>query len=357
MVILVLSYIVIFIRHSIDGINISVIVHLPLVAALGSLPVIGPLIVIILEVIGTSQILVVVHPYSSNVKKIERKCLLLWKYVLRGLDSRLELGYLSSNQGLLDFPVASSCLYEKLGVVTALSLIDDELACDPVSTPQQLLIPTNNGLKLLDLFPKYEAESDDESTKDDKNGSIRKRAKSFASSNDSDSEWGDEPIQDNKIHNGYRMRTLANVRKRFLRTSLSKKKLEPPTLKEVQFEEPTWWHYLPSLKCIGLAGLLIDNKGKDTNTSTSFAMIHEEGDYSHGIAENALVHHVSQYYDRSHLRILSKCIGFSTQANSFGPKGDISPFQELRRIRIIATRLLYRRMILDRHQISLEESR
>eukprot|EP00557_Chaetoceros_sp_GSL56_P002710 CAMPEP_0176498374 /NCGR_PEP_ID=MMETSP0200_2-20121128/12282_1 /TAXON_ID=947934 /ORGANISM="Chaetoceros sp., Strain GSL56" /LENGTH=1374 /DNA_ID=CAMNT_0017896567 /DNA_START=206 /DNA_END=4326 /DNA_ORIENTATION=+ len=356
-IILVLSYIVIFIRHGIDSLNISTIIHLPLVAVLGSLPVMGPFIVIVLEIIGTSQILVVVHPYSSNVKKIQSKCSLLWKYVLRGLDSRLELGYFTSTQDLLDFPVASTCLYEKLGVVTALSLIDDELACDPVSTPQQLLIPTNNGLKLLDLFPKYEQESDDERTQDDNHGSIRKRAKSFASSHDSDSEWGDEPIQDHKNHNGYRMRSLVHARKRFLKTSLSKKKLEPQASKEVQFEEPTWWHYLPSLKCIGLAGLLIDNKGEDTTNSSSLAVLREENNYSHGEAESSLVHHVSQYYDRSHLRILSKCIGFSAQPNSFGPKGDISPFQELRRIRIIATRLLYRRMILDRHQISLEESR
>lgn len=76
-----------------------------------------------------------------------------------------------------------------------------------------------------------------------------------------------------------------------------------------------------------------------------------------GTSEVALVKHASRPYDRSHLRVLSSAIGFTTEPNSFGAKGDISSFAEVQRLRIIATRLVNRRRTLDRHQISLEESR
>ena len=371
---LILSYVIIFVRYSRQDIDFSLVLNLPLLAALGSLPIATPLILILLEIIGTSRILVTVHPYSSNVRTVQNNAKLFIQYFVKGLESRFEFSnpFVKDVQesSLVDFPIASSYLYEKLGVVTALSLIDDELACDPISTPQQLLIPTTKGLKLLDLFPKYEEEDSDDDDNNDyvkRNVHARRRAKSYPSSHDSDSEWGDES-DDNRDRGvrSTRMRALINLRQRYKKKNLSARKFEPPKPTEVQFEDPNWWHYLPSLKCIGLGSLLVDNKAEDftatksplpANSKDSHAVQADQSKYISGMAESSLISHVSRYYDRSHLRVLSKCIGLTTEPNSFGPKGDITPFEELRRIRVIATRLLHRRMLLDRHQISLEESR
>ena len=41
------------------------------------------------------------------------------------------------------------------------------------------------------------------------------------------------------------------------------------------------------------------------------------------------------------LQALAQCIGFSTKANKFGNKGDISPFIEKERLHVISTCLLY----------------
>jgi hypothetical protein len=112
-----------------------------------------------------------------------------------------------------------------------------------------------------------------------------------------------------------------------------------------------------------LAGLLVDNKRSDANETENFedgsgsVFRLDKNNYLPGAAESSLARHLSQYYNRSHLRILSHCIGFTIEPNCFGGKGDITPLQELRRIRIIATRLVHSRMVHDRHQISLEESR
>ena len=40
--------------------------------------------------------------------------------------------------------------------MTAASIIDDEIVCKPYSSPQQLLIPSAKGLKLLDLFETFD---------------------------------------------------------------------------------------------------------------------------------------------------------------------------------------------------------
>jgi len=355
---LVISYIFIFIRNSIQDANFSIILNLPLLGALGSLPIATPLILILLEIIGTSQILVVVHPYASNIRNVGIKSNLFLQYFLRGLESRMQFAKLCTKQALeqslVDFPGASLYLYEKLGVVTTLSLIDDELACDPVSAPQQLLLQTSSGLKLLDLFPKYEEDDSDD-------GSCHEDGSHDSSSSDSD--WGDDPdvVRAHHSHHGSRrVRALVTFRKRDKKRKLSTKKLEVPKSTEVQFEDPNWWQFLPSLKCIGLAGFLIDKPSdadekivRRRNSTIRF----ENSRYLPGTAESSLAGYVSQYYDRSHLRILSQSIGLSKEPNSFGEKGDISPFQEIRRIRIIATRLVHSRMIHDRHQISLEESR
>ena len=57
---------------------------------------------------------------------------------------------------MIKIPPKSSNLLETLGAITAASIIDDEIVCKPYSTPQQLLIPSASGLKLLDLFEKFD---------------------------------------------------------------------------------------------------------------------------------------------------------------------------------------------------------
>jgi hypothetical protein len=82
-----------------------------------------------------------------------------------------------------------------------------------------------------------------------------------------------------------------------------------------------------------------------------------QGKYELSMAHSALIRHVCQSYNRKHILALSHCIGFSTEPNSFGSNGDISPFIEKRRLHVIATRLIQQRIEKDRHALGLEESR
>ena len=124
---------------------------------------------------------------------------------------------MDSEEDLIKIPPAGAFLLEKLGVITALTLVDDELACEPHSTPQQLLIPSGNGLKLLDLCPNFgddmEMDSLDEGRDIAKN---KKRSKSFGdSSHDSDSDESHEIYQ----HTLVAQRTLQALRRRYKKTA------------------------------------------------------------------------------------------------------------------------------------------
>lgn len=346
---------------------------LPLFASLSTLPVASPLILILLEICGTSRILITVHRYSNLTQKTSSRVGLFLRYIVRGLYSRIRLRCFHSSKvddsGLIDFPIASSALLEKLGVVTVLAVVDDELACDPNSIPQQLLIPTNKGLKLLDLFPKYDDEDmDDDSEDEEFKESKRLRAGSAGSYHDSDSDWGDTENPEEKHGYNRRLKVLAKMRKRYRNHGQSMRKSATDNLRkanvEVMFEDPTWWHHLPSLKCIGLTSLLVDDTETEDKHIEPFKStiikdkrFVDEQKYIPGMAELALTYHISKRYKRSHMKKLAYGIGFTTEPNSFGEKGDITPFVELRRIRIIASRLQHQRILLDRHQISLEESR
>lgn len=140
-----------------------------------------------LECIGTARILSTVHPWASNQKQtidhgdnINRdgdngqnnlgemnkpSRWLLTRYIAATLQSRLKSSADIVSSSLLTIPPASMHLLEKLGLVTAIAVIDDELACEDHSTPQQLLIPSKDGgLKILDLCPIFE---DDDCSADD----------------------------------------------------------------------------------------------------------------------------------------------------------------------------------------------
>jgi hypothetical protein len=150
---------------------------------------------------------------------------------------------------------------------------------------------------------------------------------------------------------------------------------------EVQFEDPEWWKHLPSLKCIGLACLLLEEKTKRKSTQ----MIETRGDENTAIhspqqkvsfdigkssrcdvwkacplspVESSLVDHIcNDERDRKHLKLLAQCIGFETSPSDLGVRGDLSCFYERRRLHILSTTLLRQRMQLDSHALGLEESR
>lgn len=239
---------------------------------------------------------------------------------------------------------ASLNLLEKLGVATAFTLIDDELACDPQAIPQQLLIPSDKGLKLLDLCPCYDDASDDGSIE----SSIRRRqGRSFDSDSESDDGSSIAP------HGILRRKILR--RRNIMRSTMHRSHddgdtacMIEETLYEVQFEEPSWWQFLPSLKCIGLACLALDENRFDEERFKDVQNISKE---------SSLARSVCHERRSKQLRSLAHCIGFSTHANANGQRGDVTPFCEHVRFHILSTNLFRERLILDAHERSSEESR
>ena len=75
-------------------------------------------------------------------------------------------------------------------------------------------------------------------------------------------------------------------------------------------------------------------------------------------AETSLIDHICcDQRERKQLQMLAQCIGFDTSPTLGRPRGDLSSFQERRRLHILSTSLLRQRMQLDSHALGLEESR
>jgi hypothetical protein len=270
---------------------------------------------------------------------------------------------------LICVPPASTFLLEKLGVATAFTLIDDDLVCEPFSIPQQLLIPSGNGLKLLDLCPTYESDSENDS-KDLLKPTGRRRGKSYGSSQDgSDSDSDDEPL----FASTATKRTINAIRRRRRRRKIKSTQSKQETTQvvttsddtRIQFEDPLWWHYLPSLKCIGLACSLVDDhcdaESVAFRPSSLELSISDQCPMplspSLETVEKELVRHICSERERPQLRSLARCIGFSANTNSFGDRGDLSFFKEKLRVNVISTKLLNERLAIDAHALGLEESR
>jgi len=399
---------------------------LPLLAALGVLPVVTPLFLFWVECIGISRILASVHPLSSNQKRSKSggdnntsvyrqssvmslvrehshtdnrhsgidkpSAWLLCRYLMATSTHRLFTKSLikritswgnqkqrsvASLDALLSIPPATTYLLEKLGVVTALALVDDELACEPFSTPQQLLIPSDQGgFTLLDICPVV---SDDAySSDDDSNDNIN-------SSRDFDSAHSDDSHDVTQYKHSFSApaRTLRRIKKyRGRKKSKRRKDLHQNHQNcmnvddEVQFEDPNWWKHLPSLKSIGLGCVLVEdykqsrhchsstNEEVDlqppTNPSQKVSFDTTTNGKSRHLTrvESSLVDHICcDQRERKQLQMLAHCIGFDTSPNSLGSRGDLSSFQERRRLHILSTNLLRQRMQLDSHALGLEESR
>lgn len=254
-----------------------------------------------------------------------------------------------------------------------------------------MLIPAAQGLKLLDLCPAYDDASCDESASE-RHRHHSSRGGGGTHSFDSDSSEEGTNTQSTP-YSTLRRKILRRRRVKRRSTDNPDRKgaasrgaddsgfgidgdnseTDDDSAFEVQFEEPTWWQHLPSLKCIGLASLLVEepkshldsapnatvattDKGPgfreaDANcrdTSAAAAVKH---------AKSSLVQLVCSERRSNQLRALAQCIGFSEEENSFGPRGDLSPFQERLRLHVINSALFKERVELDSHERSSEQSR
>mmetsp|Transcript_20940 Transcript_20940/g.23211 ORF Transcript_20940/g.23211 Transcript_20940/m.23211 type:complete len:1321 (-) Transcript_20940:439-4401(-) len=383
--------------------NIYYLLPSPFLAAIGTSPFIGPGCLIIIEALGTARVLASYHPVASQVR-MESSVdvatgtvnvdIVILRYFLATLSNRLSLQNLGENlERILQFifcrnrpdksgcsssmvwvPPASLNLLEKLGVATTFTLVDDELVCEPQAIPQQLLIPSGKGLKLLDLCPTYEDESDDESEAADSSSMEfrrnRNRPLEEVINCDSDSDSDDDLMRDHH-HVPSRRKTRRRLLRKTFRMSAHKAKEEPEgddldselTDHEVQFEDPNWWQHLPSLKCIGLICLLADQKNKQTvrkvGSSPQENEVRSSSVYGQDLetCKIALAHLVCKERNSMQLRSLAQCIGFSTKESDSGSKGDPSPFIEKNRLHVVNVARLKERLKIDSHERGSEESR
>lgn len=360
------------------------------------LPVVGPAFIFFLEVLGTARILRTVHPHASSsvgdADSSKSALRLLLRYILAATLSRLSLwdfaGWVRINllsskialsaggpSKLVRVPPASINLLEKLGVATAFVLVDDELACDPQSIPQQLLIPSRKGLKLLDLCPAY----DDDDIDAESAVTVTARGRPGKSNDDSDSDSDTVDFKTSLRRKVLRRRQVRRRRSKRSRLLEDNTDDTDDSSVEIQFEDPLWWQHLPSLKCIGLACLLIDEPRSqvaadsevesereevlvvdEEETEASFAnevatVASVQSDLA--IARSTLVKVVSSERRTNQLRYLAQCIGFSTEPNVFGPRGDLTPFTERMRFHILSDSLFKGRLEIDAHERSSEQSR
>jgi hypothetical protein len=360
----------------------------PFLAALGVFPIVGPGCLILIESLGSARILASYHPVASRVHKnaavpensdSQVDLLTLW-YFLAILSSRLSLQNIGRSiadlirkskkqsgraSSLVHVPPASLNLLYKLGVATAFSFIDDELVCEPQSIPQQLLIPSAKGLKLLDLCPTYESFDGEDSESSTEIRRHRLKSLDVEQNDDSDSD-SDDALKDH-----HHMPSQKKAKRRFLRKSFNlngrrKRDEENEYLDleltdfEVQFEDPTWWQHLPSLKCIGLACLLVEPIEESTGKMGSSSLQDSpciEDQLNIGCRE-ALVQHVCKERRSIQLQSLARCIGFSTKPGEVsGPCGDLSSFSEKHRLHVISMARMKERLRSDFHERGSEESR
>ena len=384
-----ISMALLFIRPGILKSDLSIVLHAPILAALAVLPFVGPCFLFFLEVFGTSRILASVHPHAANRGQLEMgKWHLLMRYVMATASSRLALQdpgdklircfhriFMQQKDDnakkltkLVPVPPGSLCMLEKLGVVTAFALIDDELACEPHSAPQQLIIPSGDGLKLLDISPIYESESSNDS--DSERNLTQKKGTSVHES-DSDSE-----IEGARMHQSSTNINLGALRRRRRRKGGLRRirgaKVEVDSMNgdtitsvklldnnEVQFEDPSWWQHLPSLKCIGLACLLVDDDENSISIQGKKRKLFPIQDCNEisRIKANLVRHIVTDQVSRRQLQSLAHCIGLRSDYNSNGNRGDITPFTLMQRLEVVTSRLVRDRLQIDSHAVGLEASR
>lgn len=382
---------------SIEG---TILLQTPFLAALGGLPVLAPLYIFLLEIFGTSRILAAIcqHTTLSCLPEEQKQILakdrwLILRFAMNVFHARfvsevkrVHEQHISSsefpihqpwghlfkspffhtvtNGQHVEIPPTNLCILEKLGVTTALALIDDELVCEDHSTPQQLLIPSSHGLKLLDLCPTTVDGDDLYDDDEEMYGASRKRSSSVNSYHDDDSDSDRSQPSGLNSHAHLSNGAVRTLRRRFLdiRRKLahksddslrSQKESEIEAIRydnEVQFEDPIWWKFLPSLKAIGLACLLV-NSTKDEEEGDESIQHSDDCSDMLDTASSALIPHICVSQKRDQLNLLARCIGFSRDHR------DVDCFTERRRMHIVSTNLLRNRLTIDTHALGLEEGR
>ena len=402
--------------------------------------------------------------YRLFTKSLIKKITSFHKRILETKQSSPSSSSSVTSDRLLSIPPASLHLLEKLGLVTALALVDDELACEPYSTPQQLLIPSGQGgFTLLDICPVYDDDDDDDDENDedgensvstrDNDGvmntptrigrpSVLYRTTSSGSGHhhrsSSASVDSDESNEETRYRFNHAITTTAATAAKAVRTTMRSYRLrnnirhkssnrpsrqqkqhqqggndihrelsirrkvsgvdeeEEDDIEEVQFENPEWWKHLPSLKCIGLACLLLEERKSRIKSTTLDAVTQIEpqrsdsptvtnpslkvsfdtnrprssSDVSNGKSsylspvEISLVDHICRdERERKHLKLLAQCIGFETTPTnngtmqSGGGGGDLSCFIERRRLHVLSTSLHRQRLQLEWHALGIEDNR
>lgn len=350
----------------------------PFLASMISFPLIGPTWLLLVESMGTARILSFFHctircpDTTSSFSEIS----LFVSYVGSTMLSRLALGSLDSlikdigvffqmkkhgtevfeRPKLVPIPPASLQLLAKLGVTTALTVIDDDLLCESGAVPQQLLIPSGKGLKLLDICPSYEDMDQEHSN------SSHFEASSLSGVNDSDSDSDglEEPHQSNQIGRDFPMRP----QKRWGNTLYRKRVASPESSddKLVQFEDPLWWQHLPSLKSIGLACLLVDSETQvpreQGNHNPAPRKQHDAPSpvFNHEW-KGALVQFICREKQSEEMFALARCIGFSGDLRDGKSTGDTSSFVEVHRFHIVSCDRALERLQIDTHERDSEQSR
>lgn len=378
---------ILFSRIDLDSAEFTLSLPVPFLAAVAAFPMIGPACLIFIEALGTARILATYHPVATLRQDSSETStnidLLLLRYFLATASNRLSLRRmvrrvytllnamyrtlgasekLSAGPNLVRVPPASLNILEKLGVATAFTVVDDALICEPQAVPQQLLIPSENGLKLLDICPTYEDESDDDGDSDTFFTTSRRECQDFQ---DSDSESEGELEHHHHVPSRKKRRRLLRKAHRDTVEAVGSDENENDEAvdHEVQFEDPLWWQHLPSLKCIGLTCLLVEQKNKRREDTTPPT---RRGSHN-GIARKplpelqeckmSLVRHICNERRSMQLRSLAQCIGFSTTENSQGLHGDISSFEEKHRLHVISSARVRDRLEIDSHERDSEESR
>lgn len=346
-----------------------------------SIPAVCPSLLLLLESLGTARIVSTYHPFvirqqSEKLNSASSPTTIFLFHSVRTILSRLGLGWLeriieasskchvtrTARSGLsttVPIPPASLHLLARLGVATAFVLVDDELVCEDGAVPQQLLIPSGKGLKLLDICPSYDETYYEDTYSSSLDGSNR----SGAPDSDSDSEAASE-------RNHYVHGHGQGQRRRRQKIGLERLENGYDNLSDqtVQFEDPLWWHHLPSLKCIGLACLIVDKMLDQNDTRVEIlSSPNQRFEDKVSMTESEFVDHwkrslvrfVSKERKSKDMLALARCIGFSDEleVSSETTSSESSPFVEVNRFHVVKSSNALERLQLDAHERDSEQTR
>jgi len=122
-----------------------------------------------------------------------------------------------------------------------------------------------------------------------------------------------------------------------------------PNASGSRFENPLWWKYLSSLKPMGLAALLTYSPSKPQRRQRRLEVGEDVASQPSASLETSLVKHVRNTIPLEALRELAEEIGFIPV--------DISHFQRVLEINVIAPGLADTRLLEDTHAWGQEETR